>query len=84
TSIIDIPYTTLLDEYKLYLTENNKPLKYPHHRGGEFISPYLGICKSLYDFFSNYYDERPEHQKDKWNIKRLGIPYNMSRRDRFL
>ncbi|MEB8677035.1 tyrosine-type recombinase/integrase [Bacillus cereus] len=84
TSIIDIPYTTLLDEYKLYLTENNKPLKYPHHRGGEFISPYLGVCKSLYDFFSNYYDERPEHQKDKWNIKRLGIPYNMSRRDRFL
>ena len=84
TSIIDIPYTTLLDEYKLYLTENNKPLKYPHHRGGEFISPYLGVCKGLYDFFSNYYDERPEHQNDKWNIKRQGILYNMSRRDKFL
>ncbi|WP_255292130.1 tyrosine-type recombinase/integrase [Bacillus pseudomycoides] len=84
TSIIDIPYNKLLDEYKIYLTQNNKSLKQSHPRGGEYISPYLGVFKNMYDFLSKYYDERPEHQKDKWNVEKLGIPYNMSRRDKFL
>ncbi|QPW51716.1 hypothetical protein G9298_29215 (plasmid) [Bacillus thuringiensis] len=54
TSIIDIPYNELLDEYKVYLTQNNKSLKQSHPRGGEFISPYLSVFKNMYDFYSNY------------------------------
>ncbi|WP_235600546.1 hypothetical protein [Bacillus sp. GZT] len=83
-SIIDIPYNKLLDEYKVYLIQHNRPLKQTHSRGGEFNSPYLGVFKNMYDFYSDYYDQRSEHQKDKWNVEKLGIPYNMSRRDRFL
>jgi len=83
TSILDIPYDKSLTEYKSYLVQNNKPLT-KVRKGQEYVSEYVGIYKQFYQFFTDHYDERPEYEKDRWNVEKLGIPYNMSRRDRFL
>ena len=34
--------------------------------------------RRLYRVIADAYDERPEHEKDRWDLRKLGIPLNLS------
>ncbi|WDU77714.1 tyrosine-type recombinase/integrase [Lysinibacillus sp. G01H] len=82
-SITEIPYEEILLKYKQYLVFSGKPLVKISERR-ERTSMYITTLKAFYLFLVDFYDERPEHEKDRWNVERLGISYNMSRRDKYI
>ncbi|SFM02693.1 Site-specific recombinase XerD [Gracilibacillus orientalis] len=82
-SVREVYHDELFANYKRHLVQIGKPLIMVRD-GKKRTSYYINFAKAYYRFFDDFYDERPEHEKDRWNIERLGIPYNMSRRDKFI
>lgn len=41
-------------------------------------SPYIGIFRQIYSALETAYDDRPEHERDVWNLQRMSIPTNLS------
>lgn len=39
---------------------------------------YYTTCNALWSFLVNIYDERPEYEKDTWDVRKLGIPVNIA------
>ncbi|MEC0301138.1 tyrosine-type recombinase/integrase [Peribacillus frigoritolerans] len=80
-SITEMPYQESFQKYKQFLIENNKPLK---GSSRNCISRYIGVYNEFYKFWLDFYDDRPEYKKDCWNVEKLGIEFNMSRRDKHI
>ena len=41
-------------------------------------SPYIGLLRQVYCTLEAAYDNRPEHEKDVWNLQKLSVPTNLS------
>lgn len=82
-SITEIPYEEIQLKYKQYLVLSGKPLV-KMRDGAERTTIYITTLKAFYLFLVDFYDERSEHEKDRWNVEKLGILYNMSRRDKYI
>lgn len=41
-------------------------------------SPYIGLLRQIYSALEGAYDNRPEHEKDVWNLQKLSVPTNLS------
>jgi hypothetical protein len=88
-TIIDIDMEQYQKDFKKHLLKLGKPIGTPKKdKEGNilYVSPsrYLTIFEEIYDYLLDYYEDKEEHEKDRWNVKKLGIPYNMSRRDQYI
>jgi integrase len=41
-------------------------------------SPYIGVLRQIYYTLEHAYDNRPEHEKDIWNLRKLSVPVSPS------
>ncbi len=82
-SLTEISYEEIQLKYKQYLVLSGKPLV-RLRKGRERTSIYINTLKAFYLFLVDFYDKRPEYEKDRWNVEKLGIIYNMSRRDKYI
>jgi hypothetical protein len=49
-----------------------------HPRVTSRDSHYISTLRQLYSILESAYDERPEHEKDVWNLQRMAIPISRS------
>ncbi|WGV57746.1 tyrosine-type recombinase/integrase [Brevibacillus brevis] len=80
-SIVDIPKQKLLLQWQSYLSENNlktsASLK-KYNKVYKRKSKAVYLVNAIYDFFVEFYDDRLETDKDRWDVRKLGISYNES------
>jgi integrase len=70
-SILDVPFGKFVFHYKAYLYENGqKDLS---------VRDCLQLYNTAYSFFLDWYDVRPELEKDIWDVRKLGIDFNKSK-----
>ncbi|WP_017815164.1 tyrosine-type recombinase/integrase [Paenibacillus shenyangensis] len=84
-SLLDYSLPVIQYRYGRFLKkERSKPQRLdritPKYKAGHY-DYYTKIAEKLYVFLQGYYDDRPEHEKDMWQLDKLGLPYNMSRRE---
>lgn len=41
-------------------------------------SPYIGTLRQVYSILEDAFDDRPECEKDVWNLQRMSVPTNLS------
>lgn len=70
SSILDISYEKFSMHYKTYLLE--------HGKSNLTIKGYLQLYNRIYSFYQDWYDQRPELEKDIWDVRKLDIDYNYS------
>ncbi|MFC3748703.1 tyrosine-type recombinase/integrase [Paenibacillus sp. GCM10012306] len=70
SSILDVPHEKFLYQYRLFLSSLNLSEMSFSYRTR--ISAYI----KLYKFIHELYDSRPEVEKDKWDVRKLGIGFN--------
>jgi integrase len=86
-SIIELPLEEFIDllrnyllsigktvEKKRYLTESN--LRWQSQGISE--SNRLTAARSIYNFLFNLYDYQPEIEKDRWDVRKLGLDFNIT------
>jgi hypothetical protein len=87
-SFADLQVQNLMMHWRSHLIQNDKktdkelrvPLGYRSSRESKIIpSTYVSFVKSLFEFYEDYYDERDEFSKDKWDVRKLGIEYEQTR-----
>ncbi|MDZ5760793.1 tyrosine-type recombinase/integrase [Carnobacterium maltaromaticum] len=83
SSVTDQPLDILEKQFKKYLIKIGKSLVRAH-TDGKRRNQSLNLLTSFYIFYDSLYDERLEYERDKWRIEQLNIPYNMSRRDKYI
>lgn len=91
-SIIDVPQQKFLLEYKTFLLENGRPIEnvrniqkvMPWKSPTIVASPYITMYQRIYDYFYNFYDDREETEKDRWDIRKLNIDYNKTQSRHFI
>ncbi|MEC1158926.1 tyrosine-type recombinase/integrase [Cytobacillus horneckiae] len=83
-SITGVPKERFLIEYRTFLNERN--IKTEHLGSALPWQPRyvkqtrdFNFYNQFFDFFNDYYDDREELEKDKWDVRKLGIDYNRSR-----
>ncbi|UOQ92179.1 hypothetical protein MUO14_17020 [Halobacillus shinanisalinarum] len=85
-SIIEIPKQAFLPEFKNYLegkgivTIRKQGTSEPWRtKKYERKSLYLKLYERVYNFFYDFYDDRKETEKDRWDARKLGVRYNITR-----
>ncbi|MCI3986027.1 hypothetical protein MMJ63_14200 [Bacillus vallismortis] len=83
-SIIDINNEKMLLEYRTYLKDNGLSFEklVKNHIGTKSymrVTQYINVYNQFYKFFLDYYDERDEIEKDKWDIRKLSVDFNETR-----
>ncbi|WP_046225861.1 tyrosine-type recombinase/integrase [Paenibacillus dauci] len=84
-SLLDYSFPVIQVRYERFLKkERNKAQHFarsiPKYKAGHY-DYYKKIIGKLYTFLQDYYDDRPEYEKDMWHLDKLGLPYNMSRQE---
>jgi integrase len=88
-TIIDIPRQKFLIEYRTFLIQNDKkPERLENHPYKavkvKASTAYLKLYFQLYDFFKEFYDDREELDKDKWDVRKLKVDYNNTSANYFI
>lgn len=88
-SITGIPKERFLMGYRTFLSERNLPIVrqkvyLPWQPEYSKVSVYINFYNQLFDFFVDYYDDRDEVEKDKWDVRKLGIDYNKTRSEHII
>lgn len=82
-SIVEIPFDKALMLYRTYLISKGKKIELEIEKDGqtyETHSPYITFFKQMYEFlYYDFYDDREETEKDIWDVRKLGIKYNVSK-----
>lgn len=83
-SIVDIDKDKFLFEYRTFLTDKNRTLVYSSKNAigtkkYNKVTRYINLYSQLYEFFNDYYDDREETEKDRWDVRKLGIDFNQTR-----
>lgn len=91
TSILDIPQHAFILKYQSYLVSIGKPIELsyeikskPWLNQTKRMSPYMAMYHQLYNFYLTFYDLRDETEKDRWDVRKLNIKYNMTTAHYFL
>lgn len=83
SSVTEQPLDILEQRFKKYLVQKGKPLV-RINTDGKKRNLSINLLVKFYQFYESLYDNRPEYERDRWNIEKLNTPYNMSRRDKYL
>lgn len=83
-SILDINKDKFLLEYRTFLASRNLPIVYQGKNAignKKYIkaSIYINLYNQIYEFFSDYYDNKNEIEKDRWDVRKLSIDFNQTR-----
>ncbi|MGO4501041.1 tyrosine-type recombinase/integrase [Paenibacillus sp. 2RAB27] len=70
SSILDVPIEKFLPQFRLYVSSLN--LK----ENSTCYEARITIYNMLYEFISNLNDNRSEIERDRWDVRRLGIDFN--------
>ncbi|WP_244315890.1 hypothetical protein [Paenibacillus brasilensis] len=82
-SILDCPQEKVRKLYLVHL-KNHKKARVTSSKPSRMSSSYryfYSVVDQVYKFLFDLYDDRSEEEKDIWSIEKLGLPYNMSRRE---
>jgi integrase len=69
----------LIAEGKVHLTTTTWLDKSQTPRHFRYDNQYITVLRQLYTLVEEYYDDRPEYEKDVWDLRRLNIPSNGSK-----
>ena len=72
-------YTTYLRQRGMYhLGTTSRMDREQHPRVTSRDSHYISTLRQLYSILESAYDDRPEHEKDVWNLQRMAVPISLS------
>jgi integrase len=72
-------YTTYLRQRGMYhLGTTSRMNREQHPCVTSRDSHYISTLRQLYSILESAYDDRPEHEKDVWNLQRMAVPISLS------
>jgi integrase len=72
-------YTTYLRQRGMYhLGTTSRMNREQHPCVTARDSHYISTLRQLYSILESAYDDRPEHEKDVWNLQRMAVPISLS------
>jgi integrase len=72
-------YTTYLRQRGMYhLGTTSRMDREQHPRVTSRDSHYISTLRQLYSILESAYDDRPEHEKDVWDLQRMAVPISLS------
>ncbi|MBU7319529.1 tyrosine-type recombinase/integrase [Paenibacillus oleatilyticus] len=86
-SITELPLEEFLTRFRTYLLVIGKPVTKKRYLNpsnsrwqsyGTSENARLTAFRSIYSFFAEMYDEVPEFEKDRWDIRKLNIDFNIT------
>ncbi|WAH36413.1 hypothetical protein [Alicyclobacillus dauci] len=83
-SVVDVRKEKLILQWRTYLEENGiktlTPLRINAVDGQvrQSVTSYISVMNRFYDYMYDFYDEREEFEKDRWDVRNLGLQYNVT------
>jgi integrase len=72
-------YTTYLKQHGMYHQGTTSRMNREQHPCvTSRDSHYISTLRQLYSILESAYDDRPEHEKDVWNLQRMAVPISLS------
>jgi integrase/recombinase XerD len=72
-------YTTYLKQHGMYHQGTTSRMDREQHPCvTSRDSHYISTLRQLYSILESAYDDRPEHEKDVWNLQRMAVPISLS------
>jgi len=72
-------YTTYLKQHGMYHRGTTSRMDGEQHpRVTSRDSQYISTLRQLYSILESAYDDRPEYEKDIWNLQRIAVPTSLS------
>ncbi|MBU7319528.1 tyrosine-type recombinase/integrase [Paenibacillus sp. SM 69] len=69
-SILDVPHEIFLLQFRSYVSSLRL------REAGSSYMARINLYVKIYAFISDLHDNRPEIEKDRWDVRRLGIDFN--------